>query len=865
MSNFERGAFRGRGRGGDWGSRGRGGGDWGSRGRGGGASRGGFNKNQEREKNAIREFMDSKTFNCQMSAHTNLYPLNVDTKKVIYRYTVSYEMKDGAKDLQDRMKEKACGEMLRSMQKKTADQCDLDFALCVCTGQHILSPKKLPDEKFAYDFTVAGRGGKKVNRYTLTLNKPDTVVFDAENNRMEINSVIGKAVQICFPEKLGTKYVDLRSGKTATGGKIVTFDCLIPKVFVTTLGGKQATVLQIDVAVSVATAQNCLDVYEELKKFPRGFDRRALERFVNKKVCTMFKGYKGAVYKIIEIVTTKKAGDSAGLKKNPKQTYVEYFKERYGSHINPDQILFECRHSTGKKVLIPPEVLYELSVSENDRRQLPLLCSLYPNDRAERIEQAVKRLRTEEGGKAMEFLKAYGISFQKERIKIKGRVLQPVDVLIPGGAGHKLVQTLGESSQQGFIKELKDLRHPGNPSKRDVIVYDETRNGERVLGKISTYLLSMNAGDQLGSIKVIKEIKKAKELLDKDKLAFAFFERHDKDKYRELKGAWTNKGAVSQVIVKDLTNNRDAPILMAVSQQVCAKGGRLNWVVDINKLCPSLQKKGKASGILIIGADFGRDLREIRSEVATSTQDVYTVAFVAFFVHDAEWLPYSNHYHLSGRKQVVFGQTSDTESSLNEEMPLPSEVLSEKLKDFYGEAKRHFADKGLQPNAVLVFRGCASEGEVLMAKRHDADLFAGMLPDNVEWAVVAAQRYQHTRFSADAPQPSDGRALCNVPRGFVTDEGTDKKFGESFFLSGANCTLGHARATLYVVLGRTQRLDIKELQALIYGLCFLYPNKTDALPIPLPLKCASEYARKFVVLQSVQRLQKELRTKLHFL
>ncbi|RNF27493.1 argonaute-like protein 1 [Trypanosoma conorhini] len=861
--------YRGRGGGGDaQGYRGRGGrggyGDFGGRGGGRGGGGGDRFQNQDREKSAIVDFARDKKYNCPLEATCNMIPIKFDPKKDVFAYILSYEMKDGAPDLQEGLKERASEELLRRMRKEAPADKSFDIDLCVCTGQCILSPQRLPIEEFKHEFSVKSRKGNRTQSYVVTIARPDVITMDGEKYRNEVNSVVGKAVQVCFGEKMGGKYVDIRAGTAAPGGRIATFDCVVPKVVTTTVKGAQVAALQLDALVSVASAQNCLELLEDVKRRERrGVNRAIAERFARKKVCTIFHGHRGAVYTVLEI-SDKKAKEPAELRKDPDQTFVQYFAQKYGLQLMPEQTLFKCRTSSGKKVLVPPEVLYEMSLSEQDRRQLPLLCSLYPNERMQRVKKAIGRLKQESDGKAIKMLNSYGISLGENFFTVNGNVLPPIEVLVPQANGYKTVQTLGGNTQQGFVRELGGLRHPGDRKSMEVVLYDESQQGVQVLEAIKNQLAKMNSGVRPEHVQHVASLNDAKKLASKNAFAFAFLRRPDKDVYRSLKATWTNKDLLSQVVVKDLSGPREIPIVMAVAQQVSAKGGQLNWVLDINKLCPSVSSKIGSAGVLIIGADIGRDLRELRTEEATLEQDVYTVAFVAFHVCGTRWETYCNHYHVDGRKRSLFAQSPQTEgSTVSEKASMPSEVLSGKLRDFLDEARRHFLDRGLQTSAVLLLRGCASEGELLSAKEHDVDLLSGSLKGNVLWGVVASQRYQHTRFAAVTPKEPD--TLCNVPRGFVTREGTDSKFGESFFLNGANCTLGHARATFYAVLGRKPNFPLAEIQALLYGMCFLYPNKTDSLPLPLPLKCASEYARKFVYLRGVDKLPRELRTKLHYL
>nr|CCC94136.1 unnamed protein product [Trypanosoma congolense IL3000] len=875
-----RGGGDGRGDGGRGGYRGGGGGrgDGGRGGYRGGGGRGGgrgggfvmdesYRANQIREKEAITYFSKKSTYENQLTAWTNAVPLKVEAGKKVFVYPLSIEMRDGAPDLRDTLKLSASKELLMKMRKSVGGAESFNFGFCVLTGSSILSNERLPAEDFEHEFFVSkrkGRGEGTKYRYVLRLQQAKHISLNTRDNIMELNSVIGAAVQQCYEEKIGSKYVDLKNGRRSATGSMNIFEAISVNAFSSRVNGKERDLLRLDTSFTVTSSQNCLTALEDEKRRARGPLRRALlERFVKKKVYSAVSESKAFLYKITDI-TDKKACEPAGLQKNPAQTYVEYFRERYGLNIDPNQVLFKCRAIPGRKeVLVPPEVLKEMSISDHDKRYVAQICSIFPNDRVDRLRKILDRLVRHDGGKVLKFLEAYGINIETEFISIKGRVLNPVEVLIPKGDGFRIVHTMGENSQQGFVRDLRDLRHPGSRLPVDVIIFDETRNRQSnlVVENVKRHLEAINAPLNFGQSTLVRGLGEVKVSGGRNVVGLTFFQRQEKEAYNDWKTLWSKKGVLSQVVVKDLAGDREAPIVMAVAQQISAKTGRLNWVIDVGKSCPSLLKNDDG-GILIIAADVGRDQQSFSTATSTVRQDLYAVAFVAFYAKGTQWSTYCNHYQVDGRKETVYAEGSSEEQSTKAGGRLaPSEVISTKIGEFLQDARRHFKEKALKISSYLILRGCASEGELIEARKNDAEVLGRAL-EGSKWAIVAAQRYQHSRFSAQFSQGD--REFCNVPRGFVTEDAVDKKFGESFFLTGANCTLGHARSTLYVVF-RRNKFEMRELQALVYGMCYMYPNKTDALPIPLPLKCASEYGRKYSSLRTVKTLASELRPTMHYL
>ncbi|EPY39769.1 hypothetical protein AGDE_04159 [Angomonas deanei] len=134
-----------------------------------------------------------------------------------------------------------------------------------------------------------------------------------------------------------------------------------------------------------------------------------------------------------------------------------------------------------------------------------------------------------------------------------------------------------------------------------------------------------------------------------------------------------------------------------------------------------------------------------------------------------------------------------------------------------------------------------------------------------EYAVLSAQVRTGTRLLW---KYSGSSKFVNAPRGFSSPMGIDAIHNNSahaFLLSGSFCELGNSANTCYVVLDLTAKVDKAELETFTYALCFLYPNKADALPLPLPMKCASEYAKKFLSYQRLTELPPEMRRSMHYL
>ncbi|TPP53039.1 Tex-like protein N-terminal domain family protein [Leishmania donovani] len=75
-------------------------------------------------------------------------------------------------------------------------------------------------------------------------------------------------------------------------------------------------------------------------------------------------------------------------------------------------------------------------------------------------------------------------------------------------------------------------------------------------------------------------------------------------------------------------------------------------------------------------------------------------------------------------------------------------------------------------------------------------------------------------------------------------------------LWSANCSFG-------AWLKRAASLSLMGLQQLTHNMCFMYPNKPDTLPLPLPISCAYEYPRKYDSLKALRELPKSMHATMH--
>ncbi len=834
--------------------------------------------------------------------HTNFVSLDVSLTKQVYQYTVSFEFLENAEDLAGHTwKEELIGKFLDEIFMSSGlptEERRNAREVCVAYAQTILTPHVLPvaGEKCRNEmhlFDTVGRE-KIVRKYRLTLSEPSLrkPFFEGtdkpEGDWLVINNVVDAAFSVVFPSRAGPKLIDLQ--QSTKHGDIVIVSGVIPTACEADIDGKKIRTVQIAPAVRVVSSKTCLDSYTQLiNRSQTDAKRLFVERYRGKKVCTLYSttntpgATKGCTYKVVDVNFNIAAFDSAGIKKNPDMTYAQYFKERYSIALRDHQPFLKCRGTTGRTrpVMIPAQVLFPMELDDSQKQQLPQLCSIYPNDRMSRILDILYRLQNDHGGRATKILESFGLVLGKEPLKVTGSVLKPVQVLVCTGGNYKTIDTGNamHQNQFGFAKELQGQRFPPGSQPRPVQLVTiaeerDLRSRARVGMEITTYMRSVNCPSQIANpmeIKTGSNGQSAADISRCDKTAtIVVCNLHAKETgpYKDVKTAFYQQGFLSQVIAKE---HASPSAFKMIAQQVVAKEGNMNWVTDIDNVVSGLAGKG----LLIVGIDAASNQRDSSHGGKSSRMDTFVAAFVAFFVVGKQWHHYCNHYVNFGRKQVVYEDAdaateTETTASSTSHKGTASSTISDNIQSFIEDAKKHFS-KIAPIGSVVIARGSASDGEIDKACNVEVEAVKAAL-DNTPFVFLAAQRRNNTRFMWKVRdvlrQGVDG--FVNPPRGFYTTDGINSAAGRrGFYINGANCTLGHAKSTKYVILANkgTNCVKDNELANLFYNLSFLFPNKTDGIPYPLPLKCADKYANLFVLLDIniLRTLPEHLRTKLHYL
>eukprot|EP00796_Vickermania_ingenoplastis_P004832 gene4832-biopygen9833 len=522
------------------------------------------------------------------------------------------------------------------------------------------------------------------------------------------------------------------------------------------------------------------------------------------------------------------AGDR--MREDDPTTYKEYFKKEYHMDLDPEGPVLKCRFAgTRKLVMYPAEVLQPLFVFDIQSINVQL-CSMYPADRFRHIKDVLERAKKNDIGK---YLESYGLSFTPSMVMMKvntSRNVLPCPIIyFPSGTK---LDSKKYPEQLGFIKELMNsanVRHEGKNLPQLMC----TSNPQAVIDSLNGIGLGMKVGK--GDIRRVAD----------NSVYVVGMRGNQTPEYKDAKMACGTKGVVSQCYWRPL----QAIIPKMIALQIAAKLGYFNFRIDLQAVAPSFAPSN-TSNVLIVGVDVGPPAR---------TRPARLLTCVAFYVKGGnQWETRCDHTWV------------DTRNKANQDISVPR--INEALKKFL-EATAKYYNVATSTGTLLLCRSPASSGELPMCF-HWAGLCTSIFG---KWnvCVVGSQSRGDTKLAWDTHGQGNTADFRNVPRGLCIDdsmtipvtlngEQTYQVF-RGFRLCGANCVLGQANTLLYLVFELGGKLTMKDLQQLLYALCYMYPNMPGALPMPLPIKAATEYNKKYNSLPDLKKLHEKMRSTMHYL
>ena len=788
-------------------------------------------------------------------------------------------------------------QFLRRVAKGRDDvtECNNIVHRTVCTGQQMYSPIRLFEGSRSEEISITTRGKAPTKHFfNVTVTQSDAPLDMKESpDLLVLNNVVQQAFATKFPSKVGPKLISMEEMDTYERDGVTCLHGVIPRVTKIKIGNDISNVLQVSPALRVMSNMSVMDLISKIRDQPgtRKYWETLELKLVGKKVATRYGSRGGAVYRISGVSQNKTVNSTFESKKGVEITFKSYFQDKYSISLIDNQPLLKVKECgigrSNRPVFLPVQVVQLLHLEDHQLSLLPKICSIYPQERMRRMQSALTSVLACDEAKGL--LRSFGITLGTTPITIQGEVLPEVAVQIPGVANEIFTGSAQYTSPLGFAMELSKIKFPEPTNRTTYTLLDFVPERlQRFRGKISQDISkeinqtrsSFNFDIQSHKLEVnnIRQcLEKVVCNIDPSKRSTTFalvhLERKDKFPYLDVKETLLKHGILSQVVANDPKTN---VIQKMIQQQMSAKIGTLNWSADLTKTSPTLTQ----DGIVIIGIDTANTMKDSFSDAKATRTPTFVVALVAFHFHPKSgWSHFCDHAVLRGKRQT-FGasgesETETTATSATDEHYDVATSVADALRPFLEKMHDHFKD--LEYTTVLCSRGSESDGEIVKAQSHDPAVMSDFCKAHGKKGIlVAAQRGSKTRFFFDPSTMNGcGKELVNPPRGFYTVDAVpltdgNEDLSSGFYVVGARCNLGHAKATKYNIIPLQENTAgagvSKEIASLFYSLCFLFPNKADGLPYPLPLKAANRYANLFVLMSQLEKsLGDTLKPRLHYL
>jgi hypothetical protein len=854
-----------------------------------------------------------------VSVLSNFFPLQFAPRPIFW-YRLSFDFSKASTDAESIEKTKNWKDVAqeRSLLRMWPGRDNDDKRNAVVRlGHALLSTERFPEDAITLPVPVDVKSDRQwvIHQIGVTAALDTSITsIDQNTDVFVLNNVVDAIFASAYTDKLRDTFVDFGMVSKYPQHALTVARGISAKVCATTIESKRVTPVQLAAVSKVYSTKGCKAAVEDvLRRSPRNQRQALCEAFIGKKLLTTY-GPKSRVYRILDVLPTECSPRTTfvvGPKESAKTTtYAEYFKTKYNLVLDDRQVFFRAR-PVGEKmkaraVNLPSQLCNLFEPDAEQRTKLPEICSIYPLDRHARYAEALNHINTQPKSKAL--MEALGVSISPQPLSLTGVVLPPVQIQIPTRSGVANVNTgiRENQTQMGFVKELGKLSHSGDvPRQRDVRVLMIGSRG--LLGGRKRDIREVLATiEQIGGMKprdvaehdapnndiagvILRAPAQVFEGNPASMMVIAHLDARETAMYREVKTILNAKGIASQVVAKNPSNQIHCKM---IGQQMAAKDGGLNWFTDLAQTC--WVKQGKS--VMIVGCDVSAASSTQSGEGRSMKRNYCVVACTAFLVTNGKWYHYCNHYVEKGRSFTLFRNdaeagASETASTRSTPDVTPGSASARHLPVFVQDALGYFKKEfRTTPDHLVVSQGGIPDGELAKCISEAVPML-----DDVTTAALGAPRYSlvfalrrnNMRLSFEIKKAVPGShmdqgALVNAPRGFVTEEGVPM-VGDTaapqtmpgFYLNAASCTLGHAKCVKFVVAKAASGIEtpdtkLRGLERLFNALSYLFPNKADALPYPLPLKCADRYANQYAELIDLsapgsETLHPALRPKMHYL
>lgn len=511
-------------------------------------------------------------------------------------------------------------------------------------------------------------------------------------------------------------------------------------------------------------------------------------------------------------------------KRNRDISYMEYYQTRYEKEIkDPDQPMLLAKENRAKRfdnpdddgsVYLVPELCNIAGLTEeqrtNNRVKMDLIRSsqISPADRVRHARTFLSKLA--DNSFVSQKLSAWGYSFDKDLIKLKGRILPTEGV----GVGTKATQNpqtwprvdASTGSFDRLVITERLAKAPELPRLAIIISKTDKQNEARLLDLLKKAFDKIGLDARPRTFRIVEGdnahlyCNYLRNLPDETTAALVIMPNQNKEKYDAIKKESSiKKGLITQVVTSRLlTDERKAnSAAVKIGIQLAAKIGGEPWHVRI-----------PIGGVMACGYDTYHD---------TSNRGRSFGAFVA-----------STNDGLSR-----WFSKADVHDKIDE--------LSSNLVDNMGAALRNYRKLNQNyPKRVVLYRDGVSDGqidhvfrvELAAVKKVVEDLDAGIMLT----MIIVNKRVGARFFMRGEREP------VNPPPGCVIDNVVTREGRYDFYLISQSTRNGTINPTYYNIIYDQSGFTPDRHQLLAFKMCFLYYNWTGTVRVPAPCQYAHKLA-----------------------
>ncbi|XP_056274404.1 piwi-like protein 1 [Pseudoliparis swirei] len=684
-------------------------------------------------------------------------------------------------------------------------------------GAMLFLPLKLPDKETVLHSET--KNGENVRiTVTLTNELPPTSPVCIQF----YNIIFRRILRMLDMQQIGRNYYNPNDPLNIPQHKLTIW----PGYTTTILRYESAIMLCTDVSHKVLRSETVLDFMANLRQ------KCGNERFPD--ICAkeligliVLTKYNNKTYRIDDIAWDHTPNNTF-TKGNTEVSFKSYYKTQYNLDIADGNQVLLVSHV--KKVLGPsggpppgpamliPELCFLTGLTDKMRadyvimKDLNMHTKLEPNQREGRLNRFVSNIQKNPDAQAE--LDKWGLSFDKELLKLTGRVL-PAERIFQGPKSFDY-----NPMQADWSKEMRGLPLISSPPLDNWLLFHTRRNGTEAQALMQTLVrVSGPLNIKIQRAVVIEYEDQQESLLralksnvtPQTQMVVVVLASNRKDKYDSVKKfLCVDCPTPSQCVVARTLARQQALMTVATKialQMACKMGGEL-WSVEI----PLKQ-------LMIVGIDCYHDTiagkRSIGALVASLNQGMSRWYSKCVLQHRGQEI-------MDGLKMALCGA----------------------LKDY-------LKFNNCLPTRIIVYRDGVGDGQLHSVVNYEVaqivEAIQSMGQDYVpKLSVVVVKKRISSRFFAAL----NGN-VTNPPPGTVVDSDVTRPEWYDFYIVSQAVRTGSVSPTHYNVVYDTSGLKPDHMQRLTYKLCHMYYNWQGIIRVPAPCQYAHKLA--FLVGQSIHK------------